>query len=142
MKNIKAKILTFSIILAICLSFSIPVFASSSSYNFSMNYRNVNGKENGQFHQLTKGVPVKIYGSTTIVNSSDPSFPKYDIYYSLVRDVFGFDKKYGSVNGGVGRSFSGTFSGKPDVTSGDYYLIIWKTEDDGHDVEGDGTIYN
>lgn len=138
----KSKLFSLFIGLTFMLLFIMPTFAYSNSYDYSftMNYRVVDGSANGQFYSLNSG-KAKIEGYTKIIDSVTGALGPYDINYTLYKSVFGPDPSYGTINGGIDTSFSGTFSGT--ITKSDkYYLLIWKVEDDGHDVRGAGKLYN
>ncbi|WP_079707688.1 hypothetical protein [Paraliobacillus ryukyuensis] len=133
----KTKIFTFFTVAVLLSSFALPAFASSSAYSFTMEFRVVNGKNNGIYHSLSSGSPT-ISGSTSVVSSKPGAFDPYDIKYTLYKDNFFGDTGYGTVNGGVDKYFTGTFD---EVDGGDdYYLLIWRTNDDGNIVEGSGTV--
>lgn len=69
----KSKLFSLFIALIFVLSFTLPTFASSYNYSFTMNYRVVDGSANGQFYYLSSG-PAKIEGHTTIIDSVPWSF--------------------------------------------------------------------
>ncbi|WP_242246543.1 hypothetical protein [Bacillus cereus group sp. BfR-BA-01523] len=135
----KTKI--FSIITALTLMtcFAIPTLAASSSYSFKMDYRVVDGSKNKQFHTLSKG-SVYINGSAYVYSTDGGAMGPYDVKYTLYRSAWGSDPSYGTVNGGINKSFSGAYS--VDTNSNEYYLFIWKTNDDGQNVKGNGKISN
>ncbi len=135
------KVLAVVVVVAVTFfSFGAPSLAASSLYSFTMNYRVVDGKSNGEFHTLNKGT-VYIDGSH-VVYSHDPGATSYnDIYYCLIRDRLGPNVKCGSVSFPYSKSPSGKL-GTADKDSSKYYLQIFKIEDDGHNMRGAGTIYN
>lgn len=100
-----------------------------------MAHRLVDGCANSQFHPLDVGT-AHISGSAYAPGSSLP------IYYELEREVWGFNPSYGVVNGGINTSFSGTFPTSIDVSSSNYCLVIYRSDDDGRTVNGSGTLYN
>lgn len=124
-------------ILAMC--FVLPAFAASATYDFTMVNRVVNGKDNGVYHTLSAGT-AHMNGSSFTYSSGPEAVGPYDIKYTLYKDVFGPDPSYGTVNGGHDRSFVGSFA---NVDASDkYYLLIWKTNIDGHTSKGSGSVFN
>jgi hypothetical protein len=110
------------------------IHAASSNYSFTMDYLIVDGKENGQYHTLDSGTGY-ISGSAYAYNSS------INVHYELMRNVFGPDPSYGSVNGGINQSFNETFPNTL-LSDDNYYLIVWRTGFDGITVNGSGTLHN
>ena len=141
MHKIAQKLLAVATVVATIFSFGVPSFAASSSYHFELNYRIVDGKDNGQFHTLNKGT-VYIKGEHFDYNY-DPGALKnpYDVSYSLLRDRFGPDAKCGTATFDHFEDPSGKL-GVADKDSSKYYLQVWKGEDDGYNMRGSGEIYN
>lgn len=141
----KSKLLTSAVTLTIILIFTsvfaLPALGASSSYSFDMEFRYVSGKDNGMYHSLDSG-SVGIRGSAYVYESRPGAVGPYDIKYSLYRDVSWLpDPEYGTVNGGINTTFDARFTSNV-PQSDNFYLIIWKTEVDGHKVRGSGTLSN
>lgn len=107
----KSKVLSIVTSLVLLAVFIIPVSvsAASSTYEFNMFYRVVDGSANNVFHTLAKGKTVTIKGSTKITNSAQGAPAPSSVSYTLYRQQSGTDKEFGTINGGVNKSFSGTF---------------------------------
>lgn len=142
----KTKLVTLFTLTLFLLVILLPniVYAATSNYSFSMSGhgRVVNGKSNGVFYTISNGRRVTINGSTWITSSLQGALnPPQSIRYTLYRSISILpDKEYGTVNGGISRSFSGTLSSAVDTTSNSYYLFIWRTVEDGHAVSGTGSL--
>lgn len=132
--NIVSWIVTIAVTCAMIIPF-VFVYAASSSYSFTMQYRVVDGCDNDEFHYLDSGT-VAISGSTSAGSSTQ------DVKYELMRERFGPDKSFGTVNGGVNQSFTGTFPSAADIDSSNYCLIVFRDSTDPWTVTGSGTIYN
>ncbi|MCC2373331.1 hypothetical protein LKM03_14465 [Bacillus paranthracis] len=104
-----------------------------------MDHRVVDGSKNKQFHTLSKG-SVYINGSAYVYSTDGGAVGPYDVNYTLYRSAWGSDPSYGTVNGGINKSFSGAYN--VDKNSNEYYLFIWKTNDDGQNIRGTGKISN
>ncbi|MCI6157795.1 hypothetical protein ACQRBK_08050 [Peptoniphilaceae bacterium SGI.137] len=137
MKRKKKFTFIFAIVL-ILTAFVTPVFASSSRYSFNMRQRVVDGKRNGQFHNLNSGT-AHISGSHHIYESVYINAEKQDLHFTLYKNQFGFDKEIGTIVVKNNTSFTGNF-GK--VQEGKYYLKIWKASRDWHYTMGSGSVSN
>lgn len=118
-----------------------PVLANNSFYNWTMYNRVVNGSSNGQFHQMTAG-NLTNQGQVWVI-STDPGHlsSPYAVHIDVYKDDF-VDSKICGTNlvpytNGQGKSYSQNCGS---ISSGSYYLIIWKTEDDGWNESGQGNL--
>lgn len=139
MKNKFFTIIILSFITFVAVLPSVSL-AASNSYNFTMSYRVVDGSENGKFMTLSKGT-AEILGQHKIISSLPKPPPPYTLNYQLYNKTSG--NSFGIVKSTPSstlRSFSGTYSGLGGGTS--YYLFIWKTEIDGHTIQGKGDVFN
>ena len=135
------KEISFKSIIALILVFTlfvVPVFALSSGYSFNMRQRIVDGKKNGQFHNLDSGIAY-INGSHHIYESVYVNAEKLDLHFTLFKDQFGFDKEIGTIVVKNNTSFSRNFGR---IEKGKYYLQIWKSSRDWHYTEGSGSVHN
>ena len=114
--------------------------SNSSSYEFTMNHRIVDGKANNSYHTLSAGA-VYINGVHYEYDAGVNPVGPNDIHYALLRDRVGPDVNCGSITCSNYIYPSGRL-GTADKASSKYYLQIFKVEDDGRDVRGSGTIYN
>lgn len=116
------------------------VLANSSSFVWDMTNRYVNGYDNGEIHAMTSGT-MSISGSMYIYSSLPGATGPLPVTIKVYRDAFGPDPLAGSIIKtpikGQTVSYSGNLGTEP---TGDYYLEISKTEDDGHDTKGSGTL--
>lgn len=141
MRKIKQNVLAVATVMVTFFAFGTMTFASSSSYEFTMNYRVVDGKENDTYHSLNKG-DVYISGSHYEYSTDKGAVSShYDIHYVLLRDRFGPDLNCGSITCTYNENPSGKI-GKADKKSSKYYIQVYKVEDDGHNIKGSGTVYN
>lgn len=135
-----AVLLLLALLIFTC--FSTIAFAASSDYSFVMYNRVVDGSSQGIYHTLDQG-NVYISGLHYEI-STDPwavNNGYNSIYYALVRERFGPDYKCGSASFEIYEHPSGLI-GVADMDSSNYYLEIFKIEDDGHNIMGSGEIYN
>lgn len=146
----KSKVFSTFIVSICMLTLCVPVYASSSDWDFTMKYRYVSGKSNDEYHRFDEDDSITINGDLNYSATSwqvaeiDPN----NITVVLYRDKAGSDKKIGSYtisspdsNGST--SLSKSFNkklGTADTTSDDYYLVFFKTEDEGWDVSGSGGL--
>lgn len=140
----KKKSLTIFTIGFICFMMLLPSFAlaASSKYSFTMNYRVVDGSANGIYHSLSKG-KAYIEGMQRVASKDKGHVPKpYTVNYTLYNKTSG--NKFGNVAktppDSGSNAVAGSYSGLGGGTK--YYLLIWKTEDDGFNITGDGSVYN
>jgi hypothetical protein len=121
----------------------IPVFANSENWEFTMKYREVNGKDNKEIHTLSKGT-MEIEGSMWVYKKgSGHSTTPAKVYVYVYEDVKGIDRKVGSFKVqpystlDKAKKFSKDFGKQP---AGKYYLIFAKAQDDYNDLKGEGTL--
>lgn len=121
------------------------IFAATNYFSFTMNRRYVDGDENGQYHVLRKG-SVYIKGTVTSIkqnNNYGGSKPN-PLFIGLYRSKTGPDAFCGEVKLGSSSKINITERklGTADKTSGKYYLIAYKVEQDYWTTKGDGKVYN
>ncbi|MFZ3579653.1 hypothetical protein, partial [Virgibacillus sp. DJP39] len=136
------NIFSIGIAVILIMSMSLPALAATNYYDFSLNYRVVNGKDNGEFHSLQSGT-AHIDGSMYISSSAEGAVGPNNVKYTLYKDEWGFDPTFGTVDGGTPRGYSTNFSGSYsglESSSSKYYLLIYKVEDDGHNIQGSGEL--
>ena len=96
--RMKQSICVFLIISLMLLITCTTVYAASSQYEFVMKQRLVSGKDNGMYHNLSKGT-VYIKGTQKNVRiDGQATLQPNNVYYSLLRDKVGPDKKCGTIN--------------------------------------------
>ena len=124
---------------------SIPAFAATNHFSFTMNRRYISGDDTNTYHILRNG-DVFITGSITSVkqnNNYGGSSPN-PIIMNLYRSQTGPDKLCGKVE--LGKKTKITFKDKKigvaDQTSSKYYLVIYKVEQDYWTSTGEGTLFN
>lgn len=139
--RIKQNALAVLLVSCLFLSFGVTTYAATSYYGFELNYRVVDGKENGEYHTLNAGT-VYISG-THEVYSVDAGVitGTAPLYYVLLKDQVGPDVNCGSIQCSISESPSGVL-GTADKDSSKYYLQVYKVEDDGYNITGSGKIYN
>ena len=138
----KSKIYTILLFSLLVTIMSIPAFAATSKFDFTMKHRVVNGKTNGEYHTLSGGKRPTISGSMYQTGGTTNTGTN-EIFVELVNKTSG--NSFGSVSlgkpnkNGSKKSFSETFSKK---TGGGtkYYLIFYRVESDGRTISGDGSI--
>lgn len=137
----KTNFFTLIITCMLLVVLAVPTFAASSKYNFTMNYRVVDGSENGEYHTLSAG-KAYIYGThrqfSSVPNPTGPNTINYQLYNATSGNNFGIVKAIPN-SYGEETTVSGTYSGLGGGTK--YYLFIWRV-DDGRDIKGSGSIYN
>lgn len=118
-----------------------PVFANSSSYSFTMDYRYVNGKSNGVTHGLDAGYLTNS-GVLWAYAKAPGAVGPYPVTIAVVKDEL-IDRTICTVSVtpyttlGVIKSFS---QGCGNVKTGVYYIEAWKANDDGWDIKVIGTL--
>ncbi|MEB2270548.1 hypothetical protein LAV33_09705 [Bacillus safensis] len=134
----------FSVVMLVLFSFAmvVPTFAKTNYYDFTMEYRAVNGADKKRFYELNKG-PAKISGEqwelSKLPNANGPN----TVYYELRNKSTG--KDYGTVTSrpradGKVNKVSGKYTG---IGGGNkYYLFIYKIERDGRTIKGKGKVSN
>lgn len=141
MKRIKQCLTAVAAVTAMCFAFTAMTFAGTGSYSFTMNNMVVDGSKNNIYYSLDKGA-VYISGTHWECSTDQGALDTYNpITYVLLRKRVGPDKGCGSIKCSLFSDPSGQL-GTADTNSSDYYLQVYKVEDDGHNIEGNGTIYN
>lgn len=122
-------------------SFAVPTFAASSSYNFTLSHRLVDGSNNNSFHKLDKG-SVSIFETHQISSSEKGARDNaLQLNYQLCNKTSG--NCFGTVKATPKKSRSyvnGTYKGLGGGSK--YYLIIYRNRTDGHTNKGSGTLSN
>lgn len=123
----------------------IPVFAATNSFSFTMKNRYISGDSNNQHHILRAGnVYIKGTITSTKQNNNYGGTSPNPISIALYRSKTGIDKYCGEVALGKSKNIKITERklGKADITSGKYYLVIYKAENDYWTSTGSGKVYN
>jgi hypothetical protein len=138
----KRLLIRGSVIAFAFLAFAAPVLASGSFYSWSMSNRVVDGSRNGQFHGLSAGAlrnGGQIWAtSTDSVRQASPITVNIDVMKDELFDTMvcrvsvvpsqiinrgtQYDKNCGT------------------IAAGSYYLLIWKSTDDGWNEAGQGDL--
>lgn len=139
----KTKLISIGIATLLAATMCIPVFATSSSFGFTMSNRVVDGSENGAYHSLAGGTYPSISGSMIQVGGQTQSPDACTIYATLLNKTSG--NSFGTVTlgrpdlNGHATDFSGRFSKKTGGGS-KYYLIVYRNQSDGRVMSGTGTL--
>lgn len=140
----KRKIFTTIIIAALLFTMSVPTFAKSSKFGFTLSNRVVDGSENGKYHSLDGGTYASISGSMVQTGGATETDLKNTIYAELRNKTSGNSfgvVTLGKPSGGIMRTtFSGTFDERKTGGGTKYYLIIYRGESDGRTMSGEGTL--
>jgi len=121
---------------------AMPVaLANSSSYSFTMDYRYVNGKDNGVTHGLSAG-SLTNSGSLWAYRKAAGAVGPYSVTIAVVKDEIIDDtictvSVTPSTTLNEKKSFSKACGSVP---TGVYYIEAWKTNDDGWDIKAQGTL--
>ncbi len=140
----KRKIFTTIIIVLLLFTMSVPTFAKSNAFEFTLSNRVVDGSQNGKYHSLDGGTYASISGSMIQTGGSTVNDSKYTIYAELCNKTSG--NSFGVVTLGkptgdiTKTTFSGTFSKRKTGGGTKYYLIIYRGESDGRTMSGSGTL--
>lgn len=126
--------------LFIFLGISVPVFASSQSYSFTMNNRMVNGSKNGKFYYFNGGA-VSISGSHSITARRYPNYNPLPVFFELKECGLIFDTSMGEVQGPPAGNVRGTLTNKTNKGK-KYYLVIYTGENDYITRQGSGRLNN
>ncbi|MBA3925998.1 hypothetical protein [Listeria rustica] len=149
MRKVSRKVCTGVLILLFVSIFSLPLIvkAASTGYSFTMDKRVVDGSVTGKYHKLSKG-NAYLTGSQYIY-SADKGYSKkanaigYELRNKTTRNSFGsFSKALSSRSSTYPTKISKTRFSKTVGGGTQYYLIMWKNDDDGNNVKGSGTVSN
>lgn len=140
MKKFKQKLFVSCMSLFIVLGISVPVFASSQYYSFTMRNSVVDGSRNNKYYSFNGG-KVTISGSHTITERRYPNYTPQNVRFILYQERFGPDKPMGEIiapaEGNVnGIIASSTEKGKK------YYLYIYTVYNDFITRQGSGSLNN
>ncbi|MEI3611086.1 hypothetical protein [Pseudogracilibacillus sp. SO30301A] len=138
----KNKLFSICLVVIFSVMVATPVLAASNSYSFTMAHRVVDGGKNGQFMRLSKGsasISGSHYQSLAQSGATGPNSVRYTLYNKTSGNSFGTVTSTPTTDG-KRKSFSGSYSGLGGGTK--YYLLIWKTYEDGRTIKGSGTVSN
>jgi len=121
-----------------------PSIANSYTYAWTMNARVVDGKVNGVFHAMLPGQGY-LSGSLWTTSKDAPLLPgPYVVHYQVRRnqplwaDPLMCTRDVQPNSSGSASFTLGMCGGQ--WATGDYYIVVYKTEDDGWNMSGTGTI--
>lgn len=140
----KRKIFTAIIASTLLVTMSIPTFAKSSEFKFTLEHRVVDGSKNGVYHALSGGTYPSISGTMRQTGGVTETDLRNNIYVELRNKTSG--NSFGSVwlgrpsTDGTSISFSDTFSERKTGGGTKYYLIVYRAESDGRIMEGSGDL--
>lgn len=142
--TIRNRIITIAMTLIALLIMATPVLANSSSWWFLAYYdgRVINGHDNGVFHSMTAGT-LTISGTITTTAIYGTSNGAQPWYFEVWKDGLIHTKKCtaGPVAVPLSWNQSNSFSKNcGSITSGSYYLVIWRAATDNREVTGSGTL--
>lgn len=138
--KLKKSILTTCTSLTLIMVTAIPCFANSKSWSSTMNLRHVDGKSNGKIYSLTAG---------SMTNSFNVSVTSKDSgAYSTPNPVTVYVYKNGLVTKNLGgksitpssSTIQETSKSYGTQSSGDYYLVLSKAQDDGWNLKFSGIL--
>ncbi|MEW6059400.1 MAG: hypothetical protein AB1551_04545 [Actinomycetota bacterium] len=137
----KKTLIRIALAVTAVLVFAAPAFANSSSYWFKMDYRYVNGSQNGIFHSMTGG---NLTNSGQIwVYSKDGGAASPVPVTIEVWDTDGLDNIVCSLSVtpyakiGQRKAYNKSCG---HIDPDEYYIVAWKTVDDGNNVQASGTL--
>lgn len=143
-KSLKSKMIAIAMAILAALIIVSPVLANSSNWWFLARYdgRIINGASNGVFHQMTAGY-VTVAGTleTTAIYGTPNGNQGWT--FEVWKDGFIRVKQcsVGKVAAPASWGDRVNFSlGCGNISSGSFYLRIWRGETDNREVEGWGTL--
>ena len=153
MKSLKYSRIKNHIVTSIFLVFAMlvmasPVLANSSNWWFLAYYDRyyLSGKANGVFHNMTAGnLTNSGYIYVTYIQGGTPS-GRQPWYFEVWKKNTLVDKKICTSNAVypnvmVGPNYKTNFSKNcGNISSGSYYLVIWRAASDNREVTGSGTL--
>ncbi|WP_224240977.1 hypothetical protein [Hyalangium gracile] len=123
------------------MAIATPALANGSKFSLTMEHRLVHGKKNGVVHSLDRGV-LTISGQLWVTRcapgATGPSSVTVEVWedgildHSLCSFAVIPSKKLGEKV-----SFSTTCQS---VSKSSFFVVAWKVEDDGCDIQSDGTL--
>lgn len=138
----KRLLIRGSVVAFALFAFAAPVLASSSFYSWSMSNRVVDGSRNGQFHSLAAGA-LRNSGQIWVTSTDSVHQPSpITVNIDVMKDDF-FDSLVCRVSVLPSQIInSGTQYAKNcgTIAAASYYLIIWKSTDDGWNEAGQGDL--
>ena len=141
----KSRLLTIALICMIMVVVATPVFAVSSSFDFTISQRVVDGSKNGQYHKLNKGKAkisnAYVYQVAAKRGATSPQTLYVDLINKTTGNYFGTITIGKPTKDGKAKYFSGTFS-KSVGGGSKYYLYVHRDASDGRTIYGNGKISN
>lgn len=144
MQSIRKAGAAAALALATAFIGAVPALANSYNYSWTMNNLVVDGKVNHVLHAM---LPGQGYLSGSLwTTSKDVPYPPgpYTVHYEVRRDqAYWLDPLMCSRDVQPNASGSATFSLSTcggQWSTGDYYIVVYKTADDGWNMSGSGTI--
>lgn len=139
----KRKVFSFFLVVSMLTIMSIPALANTSSWDFTMDLRYVSGDDNGIYHNMTSG-NMYISGSVWVYSIDDwHAISPLNVYIEVWESRFGPDRYVGRsivtprLPAGTKAYFSNTLGSQ---SSGKYYIVAYKTDDDGFNIKGQGIL--
>lgn len=135
------KLAAIGLFVIICGVVALPAIANTRGYHWEMNFRYVNGKDNGQLHNMVGGNLT--FAGDIWIYSKDPGHVGPNLITQYVYDTDGTDTLVCTVNYtpyttiGRHKSFSKACG---HIDPDDYYIVVAKADDDGNNERGDGTL--
>ena len=145
MKKILNRKSNFILALLMMLVFSsMAVSAKTEYFSGTMDYRVLDGSSNNVYYSfeanesLTMSGSVKVYDTT---NFGGPAYPTTICCYEKTKSGQGNKICSASVTAKFdGKSYSFSNTGKTINKSDKYYIYCYKVNDDGHNIQVDGTL--
>lgn len=120
---------------------SMPVYAKTASWSFTMKNRLVDGSTSGKYYSIKKDTNVYISGTIDAIKQKAAADEHSGLSVYLCRERFGRDEEYASCYIGKGnKKFNNKKLGKTTETDSKYYLIFYKGSLDNYTLKGQGEI--
>lgn len=135
------KIIVAMSFCVICLVTVIPANAATNQFSGTLNYRLLDGSNNGKYYTITANKKLTMSGNVTCDTCSDA---KASVNTTYIKCFEGSASGRGTiicsstVKVGLHESKSFEASGTPKKTK--CYMYIFKTEDDGYNLSIGGTL--
>jgi hypothetical protein len=142
--NLKTRtLITATLAFVTAFTFAAPAMANTFNYSWTMNFRSVNGKDNGVFYSMTTGQGY-LSGNLSTNSKDIPNPPgPFLVHFEVRRNSLFVDplicERTVQPNSTGSASFSLSSCGGQ-WSSGNYYIVVYKVEDDGWNMSGTGTI--
>lgn len=146
----KKFLLTLFSVGMIMTTFAVPpVLANDASimntanWSWTMSYRYVNGKDNGQTHDMNSGT-MTLIGTLAITSSHPGAVSPFTVTYEVKEDR-GFwlpDRSVGTTGATppINNDPVGVYGHFGTQDAGTYYITAWTTEQDGHTKSSSGIL--